>query len=421
MPTETERRGNAKSFIAGILFLLAAFGAGFYLGERRVSENPTSLLGGGSAVPPVGVDFSPLWKSWAELNAKFVPAGTSSVATQQEMLWGAIGGLANSLGDPYTVFFPPEESKSFAEEISGTFGGVGMEIGIRDGVLTVIAPLKGSPAERQGIRTGDVILKIDGESTEQLSVDVAVKQIRGEIGTEVTLLLAHEGEEPRTVTITREEIQIPTIDYEKRDDGVFVIQLYNFSAISANLFRDALREFVRSDTQNLIIDLRGNPGGYLEAAVDMASWFLPAGRVVVTEDYGKNGSPNVHRSRGYNVFNDNIRIVILVNGGSASASEIFAGAMQEYGKAQLVGTQTFGKGSVQELVHVTDDTSLKVTVARWLTPKGRSISDGGLTPDVEVEVSREDIEAGKDPQMDKAVALLLAEPQLLIRNSENPL
>ena len=188
---------------------------------------------------------------------------------------------------------------------------------------------------------------------------------------------------------------------------MFVISLHNFSAISANLFRDALREFIESGTDKMILDLRGNPGGFLEAAIDMASWYLPAGKMVVTEDFGDNGKPRVHRSKGYNIFTDKLKMAILINQGSASASEILAGALQQHGKATLVGTRSFGKGSVQELVKITPDTSLKVTVARWLTPNGSSISDGGLSADVEVEFTTEDFEAGEDPQLDKAVELLL--------------
>ena len=193
-----------------------------------------------------------------------------------------------------------------------------------------------------------------------------------------------------------------------RKDGVFIIRLYNFSANSANLFRAALRAFVESGSNKLLLDLRGNPGGYLEAAVDIGSWFLPAGEVIVTEDSGEKGGTKVHRSRGYDAFNKRLRLkmILLVNNGSASASEILAGALQEHGVARLVGTRTFGKGSVQELVKITPDTSLKVTVARWLTPNGTSISFKGIAPDIEVKLTPEDLEKHRDPQMDRAIELL---------------
>ena len=211
-------------------------------------------------------------------------------------------------------------------------------------------------------------------------------------------------------------IDIPTIETEVKEnknirDGVFIIRLYSFTAVSPNLFREALRKFVQSKATRLVIDLRGNPGGYLESATDIASWFLPMGKVVVTEDYGGNGPNKIHKSKGYNIFNDNLKMAILVNGGSASASEILAGALSEYGKAILVGTQTFGKGSVQELIKVTPETSLKVTVARWLSPNGNSFSHDGIIPDEIIEITEDDldyIKDGGDPQMDRAIELLNA-------------
>jgi len=204
----------------------------------------------------------------------------------------------------------------------------------------------------------------------------------------------------------RDVIDIPTIETKKRDDGIFVITLYSFSAQSPDLFRNALREFVESGDDKLVLDLRNNPGGYLDAAVDMASWFLPIGDVVVQESFRNSSHDLVHRSRGYDIFNDSLKFVILINEGSASASEIMAGALSEHGKAILVGERSFGKGSVQELLPVTDTTSLKVTVAKWLTPNGVSISENGLTPEIDVSFTQDDFEAGRDPQMDKAIETL---------------
>ena len=399
--------------IAMLVVTAASFVSGVYLGSEGSVESYIAPFGEDSALPPEGVDLSPLWRAWNVINEKYVSATTTTLATDEEKVWGMIEGLANSLGDPYTVFFPPQDAEIFAADISGNFQGVGMEIGKRDGMLTVVAPLKGTPAYNAGIKTGDQIIKIDEKETASLAVDEAVKLIRGEQGTEVSFTIVREGEdEPITISVTRDVIQIPTISTDKedgaglRDDGVFVIQLFNFSAISQNLFRDALRQFVESGSDTLILDLRGNPGGYLEASVDMASWFLPTGKVVVEENFGEGKKSNFHRSRGYDVFNENLKMAILVNQGSASASEILAGALQEHGVAVLVGERTFGKGSVQELVEITKDTALKVTIARWLTPKGTSISDGGLKPDIEVEMTPEDVEAGRDPQMERAADYL---------------
>ncbi len=387
--------------------ILASFVLGVFLGfnNRPAVLSITSIVNKESQMPDEKkIDFSPFWTTWKIINDKYV---SDDGATNQEKVWGAIGGLVSSLKDPYSVFLPPEETEMFESDISGNFEGVGMEIGIRDKILTVIAPLKGSPAENAGILPEDKIIKIDETPTVDLSVDKAVKLIRGKKGTAVKLLIIRgDKDEPVEISVVRDVINIPTIDTETRGD-VFIIKLYNFSANSPYLFRESLREFSISGKDKLILDLRGNPGGYLEAAVDMASWFLPAGKVVVREDFGKKAEPIIYRSRGYDVFNENLKMAILVNGGTASASEILAGALREHGKAKLVGEKTFGKGSVQELVKVTTESSLKITVARWLTPNGISISKDGLKPDVEAKITKEDLEKEIDAQMDKAVQLLL--------------
>ncbi|MCR4306813.1 MAG: S41 family peptidase, partial [Candidatus Yonathbacteria bacterium] len=402
--------------------LSGSFLFGVFMGYERRPEvqKVTSLFDKESDVAPA-VDFGPFWKVWNLINEKYV---SSDGPTDQEKVWGAISGLVGSLDDPYSVFLPPEEAAMFQSDISGEFQGVGMEIGVRDNIPTVIAPLKNTPAERAGILPGDRIIKIDDTVSADLGIDEAVRLIRGTKGTTVTLTILREGEgEPLEIKIVRDIIEIPTIDTEVRTSGgnvakgdaanengdpedIYVLRLYNFSANSPYLFRESLRQFAISGKHKLILDLRGNPGGYLEAAVDMASWFLPVGKVIVREDFGKASEERVYRSKGYDIFGPDLKMVILVNGGSASASEILAGALSEHGVATLVGTKTFGKGSVQELLSVTDDTALKVTVARWLTPNGTSISEKGIIPDVEVEVTKEDIAVEKDPQMQKAIEIL---------------
>ncbi len=355
---------------------------------------------------PEKVDFAPFWKAWSIVNNDFVPTGTSTVASNQERVWGAIEGMVGSLGDPYTVFFPPVESKQFAADIKGSFGGVGMEVGQEDGIITVIAPLKGSPAEGAGLRAGDKILKVGDKEVSRLSVEEAVNYIRGPEGTTVTLTIGRTGKTPFDVKIVRQIISVPIIDTEELEGGIFRISLYSFTENSAVLFRSALREFIESGSNKLILDLRGNPGGYLESALDMASWFLPAGTPVIREDRGAGKEENVYRSRGYDIFTDKLQMVILVDGGSASASEILAGALSELGKATLIGETTFGKGSVQELVPVTADTSIKVTIARWLTPNGNTISELGITPEIEVKRTEEDFKAGRDRQLERAIEFL---------------
>jgi len=351
-------------------------------------------------------DLEPFWKVWNAIDAKYPDASKVDAQTRVQ---GAIAGLVDSLGDPYSVFFNPEDTKSFQEDIAGNFTGVGMEIDMKDKILTVVAPLKNTPAYKAGILSGDKILKIDDTITSDISVDKAVKLIRGPKGTTVKLTVYREGDdEPLEFKIIRDTINVPTLDTEARSDGIFVIKLHSFSANSADLFRGAIKEFYKSKSDKLLLDLRSNPGGYLDAAVDISSWFLANGKPVIIEDYGNGKEQQIYRSSGYDLFNDKLKFVILIDGGSASASEIVAGAMQDYGKAVLVGEQSYGKGSVQEVVEVTPDTLFKVTVAKWLTPKGTSISEKGLTPDHKVEMTNEDLKDKKDPQMNKAVELLLS-------------
>ena len=328
----------AKSRVAlGIyiaLVLVAVFGLGTLAGyaNRPEVSKLTGLLNRENEISDTA-DFETFWRAWRILNEKHV---SSKEILPQEKVWGAIEGLASAFKDPYTVFMPPVEAKDFDSQVSGVFGGVGMEIGLKDNIVTVITPLKGSPAEKAGMRSGDKVLEINGKITSGMSTEDAVHLIRGEVGTLAKLLVFRQGRKlPFEVEITRAVIQIPTIDTEKRADGIFVIRLYNFSAPSANLFREALQEFVDSGLNKLILDLRGNPGGYLDAAADMASWFLPKGTLIVRENYGEKQVEDTLRSSGYDVFADKpIKMVILVNGGSASASEILAGALSEHGVAK---------------------------------------------------------------------------------------
>jgi carboxyl-terminal processing protease len=388
-------------FLIGLPAAIFIFFIGVYVGGGK-SYAPNPALNDTSAI--TADQFNSYWKVWHILDEKFVEAGST---TPMQKVYGSIQGLASSYGDPYTVFFPPVESKTFAEDIAGNFEGVGMEIGIKDKQLQVVAPIKGSPAERAGVKSGDLILKIDDKVTADMPVDAAVKLIRGKQGTTVKILFLVKGaSKPVERSIVRDIINIPTLETGTKPGGIFTIRLYSFTAQSPDLFRNALREFVLSGNHKLILDLRGNPGGYLDAAWDMASWFLPTGTTVVTEDFGKNESPTVYRSKGYNIFNKNLVMYILVDGGSASAAEILAGALKENGIAKLVGTKTFGKGSVQQLIPITSDTSLKVTIARWLTPGGHNLSHDGLEPDYKVEVTEKQIADKVDAQMDKAVELL---------------
>ncbi|MEI8123696.1 MAG: S41 family peptidase [bacterium] len=405
-----ENNNKYKIVLLTAILVLVAFISGMYFGKQNtknsISNDPTVL---NSTSTLSNIDMAPFWSVWKKLDEKFVITHKDAKqTTDQDKLWGAIQGLTASYGDAYTVFMPPEDSTAFANDISGNFEGVGMELAIKDGNLVVVSPLKDTPAYNAGVKSGDKIIKIDDKNAIGMPVDSAVKLIRGKAGTIVAITFVRgEKNTPIELKIKRGIINVPTTDTEIKGD-VFVIKLYNFYATSQEKFKNALREFAQSGKYKLILDLRGNPGGYLDAAVDMASWFLPLGKVVVQEDFGTKQDEQIYRSKGYYAFSSDggLKMIILVNEGSASASEILAGALQEHNVAKLVGTKTFGKGSVQELIQITPETSLKVTIAKWLTPTGRSISDDGLTPDYEVKITEADFKAEKDPQMEKAILLL---------------
>ncbi len=387
-----------------IIIIGGCFASGFYFGySRRPEVDKVAGVINKETQINTDADFAPFWKAWNIINSKSIYANKVS---EQDRVWGAVEGLAASFGDPYTVFFPPEANKEFSQTIHGAFGGIGAEIGIKNKILTIISPMKNTPSFNAGIKTGDKIVKIDKIDATNMTVDKAIELIRGEKGTVVSLTIIREGERvTRSFDIVRDTIEIPTTETEIRDD-VFIIRFFTFSENSDRAFQEALLKFKESGHNKLIVDLRGNPGGYMDSAVNIASFFLDQGKVVVSEDFGGTKKPVVYRSHGPKMFDNNLKLLILVDGGSASASEILAGALQENKVAQLVGTQTFGKGSVQEVVNITDDTSLKVTIAKWFTPNGVSISEQGLTPDFIVPYSLKDFEENNDPQLDKALEII---------------
>ena len=398
-------RGVSYALVAAVAFGLGVTIGGGGPASAIISHVP--LIGDGlDATPDQSADLTDFWKAWNALSANYVITHASStLPSTKDRIFGAIQGLASSYGDPYTIFFPPEEAKAFADNISGSFVGVGMEIDVKDSVLTVIAPLKGTPAEAAGIKSGDLVAAIDGKSTDGISTEKAVSQIRGEIGTSVNFTIIRDGK-ALDIEVVRDTIQIPeTKDSLEAASGVYSIALYEFTANSADLFNQSFARFKASGSRRILIDLRSNPGGYLDSAVDIASHFLPKGTTIVTEDFGDNESSNVHTSLGYNYVPAGTGIAVLIDGGSASASEIFAGALQDAGVATIIGTQSFGKGSVQTLIDL-DKGSLKVTVARWITPAGHWIMDSGVTPDITVAYEKADTPEGNDSQVARAIKFL---------------
>lgn len=410
---KSERQKSNVFLGAGLALVLAtaSFFSGLHIGsgelDRVQAEAGLFSFFSSKTAPANDADLSEFWRVWNLLDQKFVTSTTTKTLTTQEKIEGAISGLVKSYGDPYTVFLPPEEAGMFEEDISGNFSGVGMEVGLREGVVTVIAPLPDTPASKAGVLPQDVIVKIDGKVTDGMNIDEAVRLIRGEAGTEVVLTIYREGElEFLTIPIVRDTIAIPTVKTSVEGD-VFVISLYSFNALAEMRMQEALREYVTSGKRKLILDLRGNPGGFLQSSVSIASYFLPAGAPIVREGFGEGKDEEVYRSLGRDLREYAPEaMVVLVDGGSASASEILAGALQEHGVATLMGEQTYGKGSVQELISLPTGSSLKVTIARWFTPDGVSISEGGLTPDIVIERTPQQIIEGVDPQLEGAVKYL---------------
>lgn len=406
-PQVSSRTLSPSVFVWVIIIFLVGLGAGYYLSEREKTplENtlhPSNVIFTNTEGKEE-IDFSLFWKVWDLLGEKYV--GRAELDANK-LFYGAIKGMLEASGDPYTTFFTPEEQKAFQEDISGVFEGIGAEMALRDGIVTVVAPLEGMPAEAAGIRAGDRVLKINGESTENLTLDQAVDKIRGPKGTEVTLTLYSEGEEnTHEVTVKRNTILVKSVRQENKGEGIALLRVSRFGDDTHTEFRKAVEAVRAANARGLIIDLRNNPGGLLDEAVELSGYFLPTGATVVQEE-DAHGNKTVLQAKGSAVF-QNTPIVILINQGSASAAEILAGALRENREdVRIVGETSFGKGSVQELVPVSKDTSVKITVARWLTPKGNQINQVGISPDENVALTRDDSNNKRDPQYDKAVEIL---------------
>lgn len=375
-----------------ILGFLGGFIFGGYFGK---SQCPVC--------PPQDVDLSLFWETYKLIKSKFVDSEKIDV---QKIIEGAIAGMVQSLGDPYTVFLTPEDTKNFLEGVTGRFEGIGIEVAKRKGELQVIAPLEGTPAQKAGLRAGDKILKINGTMTNDLSIDEAINLIKGPKGTEVNLTIFREGwDKEQEVKIVRAIINVPSLKWELIDGEVAYIKLYNFSEKASSDFSKAAVEILNSQAKKIILDLRNNPGGYLEVAKDIAGWFLKKGQVVAIEDFSGKKEQEFYKAQGNAKFTQ-YPTVVLINEGSASGSEILAGALRDNLQIKLIGEKSFGKGSIQELESLRDGYSLKITIAHWLTPKGELISEKGLEPDIKVQMTEEDYEKELDPQLQKALEIV---------------
>lgn len=401
------RRPRRAGTVATALFFSAVFFlVGYLAGNANVMSLRFSLSHGGSK-SAAEVDFSLFWRVWDLLKDNYVDRDSLDT---QAMIYGAINGMLAATGDPYTTFLDPESFAALSEELTGSFEGIGAEIGMKDGVLIIVAPLDDSPAQKSGLLAGDRVVEIDGESTVGITPDEAVRKMRGPKGTQLRLKIVRlndrdEAEDPFEITVVRGMIHIRSVRVDYKDGGIAHVRISQFGHDTVKEFHTASVEMRARNVRGLIVDVRNDPGGILHVVTVIASKFLPQRSVVVIEQDASGKRTNIYTT-GDHPF-ATMPTVILTNGGSASASEILAGALRDNrDDVVIVGEKTFGKGSVQELIPTSKDTAAKITVAQWLTPKGEQINDKGIVPDVEVGYTAQDHEAGRDPQLDKAVEIL---------------
>lgn len=411
--TPKKENGFVKKFLKYYVFLfliLAAFILGLLGGRQTykvvtdsVDNEKSGQVYNKKAKPNFlrdDVNFNLFWDAWDIIEKNYVkqPVGES------DLFYGAIAGSVAALGDPHSVFFDPDTTKEFTAELQGSFEGIGAEIAIKNERITIVAPLTDSPAEKAGLKAGDKILAIDGQDTLGMSLDFAVNNIRGPKGTEVTLTISRDnGEDPKDYKIIRNKIKIQSVKWKMLDNNIAYLQLSYFNEDTQAAFNKAVMEIIAKNPKGIVFDMRNNPGGYLDTAIGVASEWVDKG--VIVYEKNSDGSLKENQTVGQARFKD-FPTVVLVNGGSASGSEIVAGALQDYGIAPLIGEKTFGKGSVQTMFPLADGSSIKLTIALWLTPKENLIDGQGIEPDVKVELSTEDFNNDKDPQLDKALEVL---------------
>lgn len=384
---------GASKFFTNIIIALLLVGFGWSLGSGRVSFTKPATQSNSSL--PSHLDYSSVDTIYNSLKSKF-----DGQLKEEDLLDGLKSGLVKAAGDPYTEYMSPKLAKEFQGSLSGTFQGIGAELGKdSDNNIIVISPIAGFPAEKAGLMSKDMIAEINSESTYDLTLSQAVEKIRGEKGTDVTLKIIRKGE-VKDLTITRDDINIPSVKSEVKE-GIGIMTISRFGDDTVELARKAADEFVSQNVNSVILDLRGNTGGYLSGAVDISSLWLDKGSTILTERRGEVIT-DTFKSKVEPVLGGRPTIV-LINEGSASASEIVAGALKDNGKAKLIGQKSYGKGSVQEPIDLRDGGILKVTIARWYTPKGKNIDKEGIEPDTKVEIESGDLTEGRDPQLDTAI------------------
>lgn len=406
---DKQAKNNFKKsliIIIVIFVIFASFVTGFFLGawksiglkpnlsvESLIQQAPNYLNSNDG-------DINLFWQVWETVKKEYV----AQPVDPTKMFYGAIKGMVSSLGDPYSIFLDPKMTQEFQKELSGKFEGIGAEIGFKDHQLSIVAPLPDSPAEKAGLKAGDKILKIDNKDTQDMNLDYAVSLIRGKKGTTVILNILSSGQEqPRDVTIKRDVIKVSSVTWELKNNNIAYVKIAQFDDETTSLFNKIVNQILLKNPKGIILDLRNNPGGYLDGATTLAGKFLDE-KVVLYEEFAQ-GEKKEYKSDANAPLKD-IKLVVLVNEGSASGSEIVAGALQDNKRATIIGEKTFGKGTVQDLKDFNDGSSVKLTIARWLTPNGLSITDNGIKPDIEVKLTEEDYNKDRDPQLDKAMEIL---------------
>lgn len=410
-PTQHQARRYMSVYLT-LIFVVLAFGGGTLFGQTIFLRKQITTEQGKVDINKVvninralnksdSVEFSQFWEVWDRVKRDYV----NKPVNEADMFYGAMQGMVASLGDPYSVYLPPQEAGEFTKSLSGEFSGIGAEIGIKDDQLMIIAPIPNTPAARAGLRRGDAILAIDTIDTRGMDVSSAVEKIRGPEGTTTTLTIARAGSKPNDVIIRRAKINVPAVTFEMKPGVIAYLRVMQFNEDTTPEFNGYINELKRKQAKGVILDLRNNPGGYLDVAVEMGSEWVRKG-AIVSEKFS-DGRENVHETAPNSKHRlAGVPTVVLVNGGSASASEIVAGALQDYKFATIVGEKTFGKGSVQDFQPLSDGSALKLTVAEWFTPHGNNINKKGITPDVEVKEDFEKEKIGEDVMIDKAMEIL---------------
>ncbi len=396
-----KRKFKFSSVILAVAALFAIFSLGVGVGNGNIAFGPDSIFNKSvSKGLPANLDYSGVERLYDLLRKQF-----DGELSEEELLDGLKRGLVSASGDQYTEYLNPEEAKEFSDDMSGTFSGIGAELAKNDKSIIIVAPISGFPAEKAGLRPQDVIAEIDGESAYDISVTEAVNRIRGESGTKVKLKVIRDQSETLDFEITRATITIPSVEHEIKDGNIGYLKISRFSEDTAGLARQAAEEFKQKNVERVVLDLRSNPGGLLDSAVQLSSLWLPEGKTVLQEK--RDGVvTRTFTSKGDAILSG-VETVVLIDEGSASASEITAGALKDNGVATLIGMKSFGKGSVQSLERLPNGGVLKVTIARWFTPNGKNIDKEGIEPDKKVEFTAEDAEKNRDPQLNTALEHLL--------------